>query len=77
MPRNCSNAGAKSELDSPCKYSSGSTSVTRGDLRAHAGRIVEENRIRCPVPSSVRLSFTRGWRTVTAPAAVVTRRSAW
>lgn len=34
--------------DSPCRYSSGSTSLTCGDLRAHAGRIVEENRCRAP-----------------------------
>jgi len=38
-PRNCSNAGPKSEQDRPCRYSSGSTSATRGDFRAHAGRI--------------------------------------
>ena len=37
-PRNCSNAGAKSELDRPCRYSSGNTSATRGDFRDHAGK---------------------------------------
>ena len=37
-PRNCSNAGAKSREDSPCRYSSGSTSATFGDFRDHAGR---------------------------------------
>ena len=45
--------------------------------RAEDKRRAEENRIRSPVVSSVRLSFTRGWRTGTAPAAVVTSRSAW
>ncbi len=73
--RNCSNAGAKSLLDSPCRYSNGNTSATRGDLRAHAGRIAEANRGRSPVASSVRLSLTRGARTGTASAAVVTSRS--
>ena len=76
-PRNCSSAGAKSDVDSPCRYSSGSTSLTCGDLRAQAGRIADENRFRSPVASSTRLSLTRGWRTVTAPAAVVTSRSVW
>ena len=43
LPRNCSSAGPKSLVDSPCRYSSGSTSETRVDLRAHAGRIADEN----------------------------------
>src|ERR1035441_8912045 len=60
LPRNWPSAGTKSPDDSPCRYSSGSTSLTWGVLRAHGGRIAEENRIRCPVPGSVRLSFTRG-----------------
>ena len=34
-PRKCSNAGPKSLLDKPCKYSSGNTSATCGDLCAH------------------------------------------
>ena len=76
-PRNCSNAGPKSLLDRPCRYSSGSTSATCGDLRAHAGRIAEENRLRSPVVSSMRLSLTRGARTGTAPAAVTTSRGWW
>ena len=59
------------------QYSSGSTSATRGDFRAHAGRIAEENRRRSPVSSSIRLSLTRGARTGSAPAAVVTSRSPW
>jgi len=73
VPRNCSSAGAKSLLDRPCRYS-GSTSAIRGDLRDQAGRIAEENRLRSPVASSTRLSLTRGARTGTAPAAVVTSR---
>ena len=60
VPRNCSNAGVKSPDESPCRYSSGSTSTTLGDLRAHAGRIAEANRRRSPVASSTRLSLTRG-----------------
>jgi hypothetical protein len=76
-PRNCSNAGAKSLLDSPCRYSSGNTSATFGDLRAQAGKIAEANRFRSPVDSSMRRSLTRGARTGTAPAAVVTTRSTW
>ena len=55
----------------------GNTSATRGLFRAHAGRIAEANRCRSPVTSSIRLSLTRGARTGTAPAAVVTSRSAW
>ncbi len=77
LPRNCSSAGTKSEVDRPCKYSSGNTSATRGDLRDQAGRIAEENRLRSPVPGSVRLSFTRGAFTSTTPAAVVTWRGWW
>ena len=46
-------------------------------IRAQAGRIAEQNRRRCPVSSSTRLSLTRGARTDTAPAAVATSRSAW
>src|SRR3954447_10579566 len=48
VPRNCSNAGAKSRLDRPCRYSNGNTSVIFGLLRHHGGRIAEENRLRCP-----------------------------
>jgi hypothetical protein len=42
--------------------------VIFGVLRAHGGKIAEENRIRWPVPGSVRLSLTRGAVTCTAPA---------
>jgi hypothetical protein len=73
-PRNCSNAGPKSELDKPCRYNSGNTSATRGDFRDQAGRMAEENRVRSPVTGSIRLSLTRGCRTRTAPAAVITSR---
>jgi hypothetical protein len=52
-------------------------SDTFGDFRAQAGRIAEENRTRSPVTGSIRLSLTRGCCTDTAPAAVVTSRSAW
>ncbi len=74
VPRNWPSAGTKSPEDSPCRYSSGSTSVTCGVLRAHGGKIAEENRIRCPLPGSVRLSLTRGAVTFTAPALVSTVR---
>lgn len=60
VPRNWVNAGPKSELDKPCRYSNGNTSATRGDFRDQAGKIAEENRFRSPVASSVRLSLTRG-----------------
>jgi hypothetical protein len=59
-PRNCSNAGTKSPLERPCRYSSGNTSATLGDFRAQAGKIAEANRLRSPVASSTRLSLTRG-----------------
>ncbi len=52
----------------------GSTSLIFGDLRHHGGRIAEENRLRSPVLSSMRRSFTRGPFTSTGPAAVVTDR---
>jgi len=73
-PRNCSNAGPKSPLDRPCRYSNGNTSATLGDFLAQAGRIAEANRCRRPVAGSTRLSLTRGARTGIAPAAVVTSR---
>jgi hypothetical protein len=46
--RNCSNAGPKSLVDRPCRYSSGNTSTTCEDFRAQAGRIADENRFRSP-----------------------------
>jgi hypothetical protein len=73
-PRNWPSAGTKSPDDRPCRYSSGSTSPTCGVLRAHGGKIAEENRARSPVSGSVRLSFTRGAVTCTAPALVSTVR---
>ncbi len=75
-PRNWPRAGTKSPLDRPCRYSSGSTSVIFGVLRAHGGKIAEQNRCRSPVAASVRLSLTRGTVTSTAPALVSTSR-AW
>jgi hypothetical protein len=75
-PRNCSSAGTKSPVERPCRYSSGSTSATFGDLRAHGGRIAEENRLRTPVSGSIRLSLTRGALTSITPALVATCR-AW
>lgn len=48
-PRNRPNAGTKSPLDRPCRYTSGSTSVTFGVFRAHGGKIAEENRFRSPL----------------------------
>ena len=76
-PRNWPRAGTKSPLDRPCRYSSGSTSVTFGVLRAHGGKIAEENRFRSPDAGSVRLSLTRGAVTSTAPALVSTSRGWW
>jgi transposase len=46
-------------------------------LRAHGGRIAEENRLRSPVSGSMRLSLTRDAVTSTAPALVSTSRGAW
>jgi hypothetical protein len=73
-PRNCPSAGTKSPDDRPCRCSSGSTSLICGVLRAHGGRIAELNRLRSPVAGSVRLSFTSGAVTSTAPALVSTVR---
>jgi hypothetical protein len=74
LPKNWPSAGTKSPDESPCRYSSGSTSVIFGVRRHHGGRIAEENRRRCPVSGSVRRSLTRGATTSTAPAAVITSR---
>jgi hypothetical protein len=49
--------------------------VTFGERRAYAGRIRELNRLRSPVSSSTRLSFTRGALIGTVPDPTVTRRS--
>ena len=68
LPRNWPSAGTKSPVDSPCRYSSGNTSVIFGVLRHHGGRIAEENLARSPVSGSTRRSLTRGARTSTAPA---------
>src|SRR6266571_8646445 len=75
VPRNWASAGPKSPEDRPCRYNSGSTSVTWGVLPAHGGKIAEENRARPPAAGSVRLSFTRGAVTSTAPALVSTVRA--
>src|SRR5258708_13993386 len=66
-PRNCPSAGTKSPDDRPCRYKSGSTSLTCGVLRAHGGRIAELNRFPWPVAGSVRLSLTPGALTSTPP----------
>ncbi len=77
-PKNPSSAGAKSPVDSPCRYNSGSTSATFGLLRHHGGKTTERNRARAPVTGSTLRSSTLGARTATAPAAVRTsRRRAW
>jgi len=52
VPRNCVNAGPKSELDRPCRYSSGSTSATRGDLRAHSKVPASQAAISCSTKQS-------------------------
>jgi hypothetical protein len=72
LPRNWPSAGTKSPLESPCRYSSGSTSLIFGVLRHHGGKIAEENLARCPVSGSTRRSLTRGAVTSTAPAEVST-----
>ena len=71
-PKNAARAGAKSPVDSPCRYSSGSTSVTFGLLRHHGGKTTERNRTRPPFAGSTRRSSTRGARTGMLPATVVT-----
>jgi hypothetical protein len=77
-PKNAASAGTKSPVDSPCRYNSGSTSATFGLRRHHGGKITDRNRTRPPVAGSTRRSSTRGARTLTAPAAVVTCRwRAW
>src|SRR5258708_30157946 len=58
-PRNWPSAGTKSPDDRPCRYSSGSTSASCGGLRAHGGKIAEENLIRPPVAGPGRLSLAR------------------
>src|SRR5207237_367173 len=65
-------AGWKSLVDSPCRYSSGSTSATCGDRRTDGGRIRLRNV--CFAPSTTRRSSTRGARTSRAQAPTVTFR---
>jgi hypothetical protein len=68
VPKKPPSASTKSLQLSPCRQSSGSTSVTSGLLRHHGGKIAEQKRIRSPVAGPVRLSFTRGAVTSTPPA---------
>ena len=75
VPRNCSNAGAKSLVESPCRYNNGSISAICGDIRTHAGKIFDEYRCRAPVSGSILLSLTRGAVTEIAPEEVTTLRS--
>jgi len=42
-PKNPSRAGAKSPVESPCRYNSGKTSVTFGDRRRQGGAIEDLN----------------------------------
>src|SRR5437899_11299158 len=74
VPKCSARAGTKSLVDSPCRYSSGRTSVTDGERRAYGGRIELAKRIRSPLSSSIRRSFTRGAETGTAPATGTTHR---
>ena len=48
-----------------------------GVLRAHGGKIDEENRCRSPGSGSTRLSLTPGTITGTDPALVSTSRGSW
>jgi hypothetical protein len=45
-PNSSVSAGTKSALDSPCRYSSGSTAATFGLRLTHRGRIWLWNRMR-------------------------------
>ena len=68
LPKNSANAGSKSLVEIPRRYSTGSTSATLGDRRAHGGRIALVKRR----PS--RRSLTRGACISSSPAVVVTVR---
>ena len=68
LPKNSANAGSKSLVEMPRRYSTGSTSATLGDRRAQGGRMALVKRR----PS--RRSLTRGAWTSSSPAAVVTVR---
>ena len=71
-PSNTGSASWKSPVDSPCKYKSGNTASTFGDRRTYGGRIRLVKR--CRLPSTTRLSFTRGVRSSIVPAPTVTDR---
>jgi hypothetical protein len=58
-PRNYSNAGPKSLLESPCKYNNG-TSLTFGDLRHGGAKNAEQNRRRSPERSRSSAGERRG-----------------
>jgi len=53
-PSNAGSAWRKSPVDRPCRYNSGITSATFGDLRRYGGRILLVKR--CRSPSTTRLS---------------------
>jgi hypothetical protein len=77
-PKNASSAGTKSLEDRPCRYSSGSTSLTLGLLRHQGGRIALVKLAFSPVTGSSRRSSTRGAATGIGPAPVAMVRSrAW
>ncbi len=67
--KNSSSAGAKSPVDRPRRYRTGSTSATLGERRAYLGRMYDENR-----RPSLR-SWTRGASIFNPPAAVTNVRS--
>lgn len=74
LPKDPSKAGAKSPLESPCKYGRGKTSETFGERRMYGGSMELEKRLLRPSSSLLR-SSTLGARTFTAPAPTTTSRS--
>src|SRR5450755_5150740 len=71
-PSSTGSASRKSPVDSPCRYKSGSTASTFGDRRVYGGRMRLVKR--CRLPSTTRLSFTRGAFSANVPVPVVTGR---
>src|SRR2546427_10078809 len=68
VPKCSARAGTKSLVDSPCRYSSGRTSVTAGERRAYGGRVGLAKRVRSPLSSAPPPAFTPGAENRAAPA---------
>src|SRR2546430_17270712 len=68
VPKCSARAGTKSLVDSPCRYSSGRTSVTAGERRGDGGRVERAERGRPPPSPPPRRAVPPRARTQPPPA---------